>query len=83
MPQSTATMELHSIVQVKWYDARHYSSWHNDMTYSCAPVWTVGYLLERTEEQIVVAQMYNPENEVYADIAVIPSGMLQTVDVLR
>ena len=74
------------LVEVTWKDAAHYSrgTWMSDPS-TAKPIIakTVGYLLKRTKQEVVIAQTRSDDLDQWGGIWVIPAGWLIKVKRLK
>ena len=74
-----------ALVSVCWLDACTYDGWDDlaDATCTqCIPVESIGFILERDKERIVLAQTIGTNDQTSAVIA-IPSGCITRIRTLK
>ena len=70
------------IVRVLWEDAYSTNVWTvAEADVVPCMVLTVGYLLKRDKRHVVVAQSVG-DNDMVADLIIIPSGMVRAIEIL-
>ena len=70
-----ADLKEYPVVRVVWYDAESSDDWQDveGINRTVRPIRTVGYLIEETDDHIVVAQNHDPHNGKISMIMTIPN----------
>lgn len=67
------------VVKVTWYDAESHDEWEDieDTNRKIRPIETVGFLIDETDDEIVLAQNYDPSNQKVSMVMVIPNWWIE------
>lgn len=66
------TPKTAKIVVIEWLDITFFGNWNDRDEPVAAQAVTVGWLLEDTDQQLVIASSYEYQDETWADIHVFP-----------
>ena len=66
------------IVEVHWVDSASVGGWTNDPECTCIACKTVGYLIKKDRDEVVVAQCTSDEM-LYDNKFVIPRGCIKSI----
>ncbi len=79
-------MELPRIALVHWVDSAQYPYWNdNAETFPILECKTAGFLIEETDEKLVIAQSasMNKDAKPWADVIVIPKVAVKSLEIIK
>lgn len=70
----------HPVVEVLWFDAHSVDGWHKKVKHKLKPVRSVGLLIKKTKQSIVVAvAVHRSAEEPYSCAMTIPRCAIQSM----